>query len=137
MSGEREYNFGAVAALAVSDAHEPRAVTNPPGSTQHRAQRVRPYLGGAPPLDWLVRAAQLPGCALQVAVALAYEFGILRSRELVPPRRVLGAMRVSKDAETRALRNLEQAGLILVSRKSGRRPRVALLWEPSPAEPRE
>jgi len=137
MNGEREYNFGAVAEQAVSGACVPRPATNGRGGTQHRAQRMRPYLGGAPPLDWLIAAAQLPGCAMQVAVALAFEFGVLRARELVPPKRVLSAMRVSRDAETRALKNLEMAGLILVSRKTGRRPRVALLWDRSPAEPRE
>ena len=99
----------------------------------YRAKRAvtKQFVRGPIPLDWLMVAAQLPGCALAVGVALWHLAGLRSSREDLPLSterlRPFGVSRHSKD---RALRALVHAGLVTVQRKAGRSPRVTLLRAP-------
>ena len=86
------------------------------------------YLRGPIPLAWLETAAQLPGKALAVGMALWHLAGLRRTQQhLSLSTERLASFGVSKYAKDRALRHLIAAGLVTVDRKKGRSPRVSLL----------
>jgi hypothetical protein len=99
-----------------------------------RPRKGEHYLGGPIPLGWLSRAADLPGKALHVSLALWFEALVRRSKgPVVQPRRAtLGRFGAgSRRTLYRSLRALEGAGLVRVERRVGRPFRVTIL----PADP--
>ncbi len=85
------------------------------------------FLRGPVPLEWLRRAAMLPGKSLAVGIVLWFEAGCdkcLTVRITNAVGKKLGIERRSKD---RGLRNLEEAGLVEVDRHRGRCPVVTIL----------
>ena len=85
------------------------------------------FLKGPVPLDWLQRAARLPGKSLHAGIALWYAAGLLKSAS-VPLSNIVGlGFGIDRNAKYRALDWLEAAGLIKVDRKLGRAPIVTLL----------
>jgi hypothetical protein len=90
-------------------------------------------LCGPIPLDWLTKAAGLPGRSLQVALALCSALAATGSR-CVPLSNV-NAHRfgLDRNAKYRGLACLEEAGLVTVKRKLGRAPLVTIVdSEPDP-----
>ena len=87
------------------------------------------FLRGPIPLDWLDRAAHLPGKALNVALAICWLIGMSKSRPVRLTRKALAHLNVSRDAATDGIRRLEDAGLILVVRNPGRCHVVSALYE--------
>lgn len=86
------------------------------------------FLKGPIPLDWLGRAAKLPGKAsLATALAIMFEVGRRRSQEIVLTTAILLRFGVNRKAKYRALIQLENAGLISVVRQPRRNPLVAVL----------
>jgi hypothetical protein len=98
----------------------------PPKPLRHRR-----FLKGPIPWDWLEKAAQLPGKALAVGMALWLWAGMKRSRRLSLSISSLSAMGVKRNAGYRAMNELERAGLISVVRHTGRKPKVTLLDVPA------
>jgi DNA-binding MarR family transcriptional regulator len=86
-----------------------------------------PFLRGPIPLEWLSVAASLPGKALNVAIALWWRHGMAEGKPFTLTRTALKAMNVERDAASAGLARLEQAGLIRVERKPGRRPTILIL----------
>jgi DNA-binding MarR family transcriptional regulator len=86
-----------------------------------------PFLKGPIPWRWLCQAASLSGKALHVAVALRFLAGLNKSNGVALSGRVLKDLGVSRHASYRALRALEEAGLIFVERHSGRNPFVTIV----------
>lgn len=104
-----------------------------PGLPRHApGQR---FLKGPIPLAWLCRAAELPGKALVVALALWYTAGLTQKATVTLSRRLLGLFHVGRHAAGRALANLTRTGLVAVDRRRGRCPRVTLLTPPSKTTP--
>jgi hypothetical protein len=105
------------------------------------ASRRRPrrptggFLKGPIPLPWLSSAARLPGKALAVGLALWFESGRKRRRQVTLTGPILERFRVSRFATYRALHFLEQAALVTVDRRVGKNPIVTLLDAPSAAAP--
>ncbi len=94
-------------------------------STPNRAKRMRAplkrFLKGPVPLDWLQRAAALPGVSLHVAVYLRFMQGLTRSQTVrVSPKALLEFGVKNRWAVSRALGYLEEAGLVAVERAPGR-----------------
>jgi hypothetical protein len=89
---------------------------------------VRPagFIKGPLPLDWMQRAARLPGKTLQVALALWYLAGLQKSLTVKLASKPLDAMGVSRDAKYDALARLAAAGLVAVDQKPGQAPIVTL-----------
>lgn len=90
------------------------------------------FLKGPIAMRWLNTAACLGGKALHVAVHLAHLFGMVEVRGAGPQPILLNLSRlkqisVNRDAGSRALRKLEDAGLVQVERHSGRCPRVTIV----------
>jgi hypothetical protein len=89
------------------------------------------FIRGPIPLDWLSRAAMLPGRSLHVAMALWFMAGLKKTR-IVPISNVTGLQfGLDRNAKYRALEWLEQADLISVERRTGRAPIVTILEPPS------
>jgi hypothetical protein len=85
------------------------------------------FVRGPIPLEWLRRAARLPGKTINVAVALWWRYGMAKGRPFKLTQMALNALNVGRDAASAALLLLEQDGLIQVERKSGQRPNISLV----------
>jgi hypothetical protein len=89
------------------------------------------FLRGPIPLDWLSRAAALPGRSLHVAIAIWFMSGLKKTRS-VPVSNITGLQfGLDRNAKYRALEWLEDADLISVERQAGRAPIVTILEPPS------
>lgn len=96
-----------------------------------RRKRRRPYLRGPIPLAWIQAAAQLPGCALQVGIALWYRVGLQRGGRAIDLNLSrLTQFGADRHSAARGLRNLEDARLVAVERRPGAKPLVTILDAP-------
>ncbi len=112
-----------------------RPSTAGPPSKAWRPRRRELFLKGPISWTWLSTAAQLPGRALHVALAIQLWVGIKRSNRIALSISKLAALGVGRHAAYRALKSLEQAGLVTVDRHVGRKPwvRVSEVKDGSPA----
>jgi hypothetical protein len=78
-------------------------------------------------MDWLGRAAKLPGKTLATALAIMFESGRRRSKEITLTTAILQRFGVGRKAKHRALKHLQSAGLIDVHQAPRRNPVVAIL----------
>ncbi len=85
------------------------------------------FLKGPIPWKWLARAAQQPGRALHVGLALWFWAGIKRSGQVALSISRLSMLGVNRFAAYRGLAALEQVGLVAVQRQKGRNPIVTIL----------
>jgi hypothetical protein len=86
------------------------------------------FLRGPIPLDWLGRAARLPGKALNVALAICWLHGMTKNAPVKLTKKALSHLHVSRDAATDGVTRLEAAGLIRVTRSPGRCHVVSALY---------
>lgn len=102
----------------------------PPAQKTHRERKVRPgaFLKGPVPLDWLARAACLPGRALHVAIVACYLAGLRNEPTVKLSPSTLRLFGADRHAAGRALEALQDAGLLQVERHRGRAPVVTLIW---------
>ena len=91
------------------------------------ATRNALFLRGPVPLDWLGRAAALPGKTLNVAIALWWRHGMAKGKPFKLTKQALKSLHVERDAASAGLARLEQAGLIQVERRPGQRPIISIL----------
>lgn len=102
-------------------------------TTVHRTRMPRyirdeRFVQGPIPMGWLSGAAALPGKALHLALAIWMVAQIADSQTgLRLNARILGELALDRYAKYRALRHLERAGLIAVSRGAGRKEVIAIL----------
>ena len=94
-------------------------------------RRQGKFLKGPIPLDWLQGAGCLSGKALHVGVVLRYLSGVEGSSEVKFPYSLAETFGVKRHAAYRALKALEQKGLVKTRRKNGKSPRVQLLDMPN------
>lgn len=85
------------------------------------------FLKGPVTWLWLSRAGQLPGKVLHVAVVVHLLAGMRRGGPVSLSRARLRELGVDRHAAYRALRRLEEAGLVAVQRRRGRQPVVTIL----------
>jgi len=85
------------------------------------------FLKGPVPWKWLEGAAQQPGRALHVAVAIWQLAGMRRSRCVALNLSRLGSLGVTRYAASRGLKALEAVGLVQVNRQRGRKAVVTIL----------
>jgi UDP-N-acetylmuramyl tripeptide synthase len=104
--------------------------TNPQETTvPFKAPKVKgEFLKGPIPLDWLGIASGLPGKAtLATALAIMFEVGRRKSKEIVLTTAILGRFNVNRKGKYRALTQLEAAKLISVLRRPHKNPVVTVL----------
>ena len=80
------------------------------------------------PLSWVARLEQATGCAYRVALHLLYQHWKQRGRSIqLANAQVAGVSRASK---WRALRELEEAGLVVVQNRPRKPPLITLILAP-------
>ena len=80
-----------------------------------------------PHSDWLERAARLPGKSMHLAVVLQRLATSTHTRRVALGNATCLRFGLTRNAKYRALRSLEEAGLVAVTRKLGRSPIVTLI----------
>jgi hypothetical protein len=85
------------------------------------------FLAGPIPLDWLHKAAELPGKSLNAALAIWWLNGMAKGKPLKLTRLSLKSFCVKREAASAALNRLEMAGLIHLQRSHGQRPMISIL----------
>ena len=85
------------------------------------------FLKGPIPFIHLTAGAKLPGHALTVLLAIYHQTALTRKDWVTLPKGLLSELGVSRDAKSRALSNLETAGIVEVTNDRGRPSRVRLL----------
>ena len=111
--------------------NQSRPKLSPSRPPKHR--RDEGFLMGPIPWAWLQQAARLPGRELHVAIFL-WRFALMNNTDtLTVTVNVLEELGVKRHAASRALKNLDRAGLIKAIQHPGRKPRVTLLPYPSEA----
>jgi hypothetical protein len=113
------------------DVNQFRATSN---SELRPAESKRPprhkggewFVKGPIPGEWLHRAAELPGHALHVGLAVWYLAGLEKCRQVKLTWRMFARFGTSPDSGRRGLAALERAGLVAVERHAGRCPVVTI-----------
>lgn len=100
-----------------------------PRSGFYQPRSGEKFLKGPVPLFWVMVASKLPGKALHVGIALWYLAGLTKSPVLKLNQSRLKDFGITRDSARRGLRALEHLGLILVVRKTGRKPQVTILFD--------
>ena len=85
------------------------------------------FLRGPVPMDWLSKAAELPGKTLNVALAIWWLQGMTQSELFKLTRKSLSLFGIKRDAASISLKRLEGAGLIRVQRNIGQRPTISII----------
>jgi hypothetical protein len=93
------------------------------------------FLKGPIPMGEIGLAARLPGRALALLLAVHHQTALTGKALVTLPRSLLVMLGIGKDAKARALRELEQAGLVTVERATGRAARVRLRAPPNEPTP--
>ena len=96
-------------------------------ASRERLRITGPFLAGPVKWRWLQLAGQLPGRALHVALVLVFRAGVLKTRDDIPmPLPELKEMGVRRHTARRGLIQLENAGLVTITRAPGQKTRVKL-----------
>lgn len=85
------------------------------------------FLRGPIPMDWLSKAAELPGKTLNVALAIWWLQGMTQSESFKLTRKSLSLFNIKRDAASISLKRLEGAGLIKIQKKVGQRPVILII----------
>ena len=110
----------------ISDGDIPCKKVTP--SKLDRLKQKGAFIKGPIDLDWISRAANLPGKALNVALALMYLSGLNKSKvNLKLTRTTYELFNVSRSAVYSALNNMEKDGLIKVKKSQGRKNVITIL----------
>ena len=78
-------------------------------------------------MAWLKAAAELPGKAFQLGIAIWWLRPMSKSENFKLTQKALDYVGISRDATYDALKRLEARGLIRVQRPPGQRPIVGIL----------
>jgi hypothetical protein len=96
--------------------------------------RREKFLCGPVPLAWINKAAELPGKALAVGLALWFLRGCQKRRTVRLTRRTLERFAVKRKPGYLGLQKLEAAGLVRVLRRVGTSPIVTICESTSSPE---
>ena len=91
------------------------------------APLTEPFLKGPIPMSWIKTAAELPGKALQLGIAIWWLRPMAKTENFKLTQKALDYVGISRDASYDALARLEASGLIRVQRLPGQRPLVGVL----------
>jgi hypothetical protein len=89
-------------------------------------RRSQRFLKGPIPWPALSLAARLPGKALSVYLAVHHRTVVTANATVTLPSGLLSELGIGRDAKSRALHALEEAGLVAVERGNGRAARITL-----------
>jgi hypothetical protein len=92
-----------------------------------RRKKGEPFIRGPLPTGWFRRAAQLPGKALAVGLAIWFESGRRKSDRIKLTRGVTTEFGLERRVVYRGLAALESAGLVSTDRHPGKAPLVTIV----------
>ena len=118
---------------------DPARLSLPPGRAPPAGPSKRPprhrggekFLRGPIPWRWVEAAARRPGKTLAVGLVVWFEAGCRNARTVPVTLARLARLGMSEQTASRAVRELERAGLVTVERSPGRG-LVVTLNEPPP-----
>ncbi len=84
------------------------------------------YIRGPIPMDWLEQAAKLSGKTLNAALAIWYVHSVTKKFSFTIKRQTWERLQLTRQTYYRALRDLENSGLIAVERRPGAYPLITL-----------
>ena len=87
------------------------------------------FIAGPIDVSWVCQASRLGVKALLVGLALWHIKGLRKADTFIVSNLMLQDWGIQPDAKSRALRELEKAGLIRVERRGKRSPQVTLVVE--------
>jgi hypothetical protein len=88
------------------------------------------FLKGPIPLAELVPVARMPGKTLAVWLLIIHRVTVSRKTWVTLPAYALAEWGISRDTKIDAVKRLEEAGRIAVSRPNGGYLKVRLIWQP-------
>ena len=98
------------------------------GYVMRKPQRLHErFLKGPIPIRNIARASKLSGQSLSVYLAVHHQTALTRKSLVTLPKGLLMQLGVSRDAKSRALKQLHNAGLVRLENHTGRAARVALM----------
>ncbi len=96
------------------------------GTRRHGLVTGEPFIKGPIDVAWMAKARTLGVSALWVGLSLWHLKGLRHSDSFIVSNRMMKKFGVEPDAKTRALRRLENAGLIAVERRVKRNPKITI-----------
>ena len=103
--------------------HNPTTTTYDDPLSQNGSQAAHPQV----PLAWVEMAAQLGTKALVVGILLQFRVLLSQKESVTLPKNFLAKFGIPRGVKQRALKNLEDAGLIRVSQVTGHSSRIILM----------
>jgi DNA-binding MarR family transcriptional regulator len=94
----------------------------------HSKQTIAKFLKGPVPWNWIEKAAHLPGRSLAVGLCIWRLIGATRSNTIKLSNRECDVLGVTRHSKSRALKQLESAGLVEVQHRRGRFPRIKIIY---------
>ena len=94
-------------------------------------KKKKHFLKGPIPMPWLVVAANLPGKALHVGIALWFWSGIKKSEKFILPGNVITDLGVSRQTCNTQLKAMEKAGLLSIKARIGKKSQITLFPHPN------
>ena len=88
------------------------------------------FLKGPIPMQWLIAAANIRGKALHIGVALWFWSGIKNSKTFILPGNAIRDLGVSRQTCYSQLKSMEQAGLLSINSRKGKKPEITLFGKP-------
>jgi hypothetical protein len=85
------------------------------------------FIKGPIPLGWALKACELPGTALKVALALWYVYGLKKRNTFKLTSKTARRFSLSRKTKHAGLGYLESAGLIQIRQSKGKNPIITLL----------
>ena len=101
--------------------------TTPSQTSPRKSRMMDRFIAGPIDIGWLSHARKLGVTALWVGLALWYLRGLRKSDSFVVSNRMMEFWNVEPDAKRRALRKLQNAGLIAIQSRERRSPLVTII----------
>lgn len=111
-----------------SESHKSIEKTSKTANTcKKKYKKTKYFIKGPIDWDWICATAKCNGRALEVAIVLHFLSGLKKSKTIKLPNKIMSQMGVDRHAKSRALKKLENEGLIKVNRQQGQAPIITIL----------
>ena len=84
------------------------------------------FLKGPVPMPWLISAANIPGKALHIGIALWFWSGIKKTKTFILPKNAIRGLGVSRQTCYAQLKVMEKAGLLSIESRKGKKSKITL-----------
>lgn len=113
--------------IQIVDAHQGRKSCDPGLRNGYRKNQIGHRYIRTIPLDWMTRAAKLPGKCVNVSVLLWYLAGLKKSKCVTVTQELMKDFGITRQAYSRCLAIMAEAGLLRAEQRPGKKPLVTIL----------